>query len=57
LVVAVIQTIRIRRLTKINGLLLLLAIVGALSLAAADRFNVLVEYEEWLKRGLPDRPF
>jgi hypothetical protein len=57
LAVAVVRAVVVRRLTRISWLLLLLAIAGVLSLAAVDRFNVLVEYEEWLKRGLPDRPF
>src|SRR5690349_15575027 len=32
----------------------LLTTVGAVLL---DRFDILVEYEEWLERGMPERPF
>lgn len=32
----------------------LLTVAGAVLL---DRLNILVEYESWLKRGMPERPF
>ncbi|WP_299440716.1 hypothetical protein [uncultured Rhodospira sp.] len=32
-----------------------LAVAGAV--VALDQFNILVEYETWLRRGMPDRSF
>jgi hypothetical protein len=39
---------------------LVLMLLGGLSLPgiiAIDRLNILVSYEAWLKRGMPERPF
>ena len=31
--------------------------VSMLGLYLTDHFNILVGYEEWLRRGMPERPF
>ena len=43
---------------RLLGLSLL--VLGAFSIVGVfvlDRFNILVYYETWLKRGMPERPF
>lgn len=45
---------------KFSGLPACLLIIGTLGLAggvAIDRFNILVQYDVWVARGMPPRPF
>ena len=37
--------------------LLLLGLLTGLGVVLLDRFDILVEYESWLERGMPERPF
>lgn len=38
-------------------MLLVLGLLTVVSVVLIDRLNILVEYETWLERGMPDRPF
>ncbi len=42
---------------KLPILLLLLGVVGIAALFAVDHFNIMLEYNKWLKRGMPEKPF
>jgi hypothetical protein len=37
--------------------IIIIAIITSVNLYAFDYFNIMVEYERWLDRGLPLKPF
>lgn len=54
---AVIESAVTRKISSINAFLLVVALLSLASLWLADRLNILVPYEAWLRRGMPERPF
>jgi hypothetical protein len=45
------------RLRAAGAALLAASLALALLVVALDRFNILTDYETWLQRGMPPRPF
>ncbi|MBB4286056.1 hypothetical protein [Roseospira goensis] len=45
------------RLRRVGAGLVILSLGLVAVLAAFDRFNILIDYETWLQRGMPPRPF
>ncbi|WP_309888631.1 hypothetical protein [Archangium sp.] len=45
------------RLRRAGMALLVLGLLTVVGVVLLDRLNVLVEYEAWLDRGMPERPF
>jgi len=39
-----------------RGLVVAYALLSVLAILGAERANVLVQYERWIERGMPDRP-
>jgi uncharacterized membrane protein len=48
---------RAARLRRAGGALLVLGLLTVLGAVLLDRLDILVEYESWLERGMPERPF
>ncbi len=46
-----------RHLEPMALALVFVGTVSMLGLYLTDHFNILVGYEEWLRRGMPERPF
>lgn len=42
---------------KLTIAIFIVAVLTSINVFAFDYFNVFVEYETWLKRGMPDKPF
>ncbi len=42
---------------RMGAVLLVLGLLTAVGAVLLDRLDILVEYEEWLERGMPERPF
>ncbi|KFA94615.1 hypothetical protein Q664_01530 [Archangium violaceum Cb vi76] len=42
---------------RAGTVLLVLGLLTAGGAVLLDRLDILVEYEEWLERGMPERPF
>jgi hypothetical protein len=47
----------IGNLDILSKLIILIAIVSGINILVFDHLNIMVEYEEWLHRGLPKKPF
>jgi hypothetical protein len=45
------------QLRRMGWALLVLGLFTVLGVVLLDRLNILVEYEAWLERGMPERPF
>ena len=45
------------RTRKIALLILFLCISSLIIIYALDKFNLLVEYHEWIQRGMPEKPW
>jgi hypothetical protein len=43
--------------SRIALIIAIFAVISALAVFALYQFNILVPYEIWLKRGMPNRPF
>ncbi len=46
-----------RRLPKMALCAIVLNLSAMAFIYSVDRFNILVQYEEWVDRGMPDSPF
>ena len=47
---------RYRRWKVVRLLVIAYVVVSISAVVAVDRANVLVQYDRWLKRGMPERP-
>ena len=45
------------RLRRAGTALLVVGLLTVVGIVLLDRLNILVEYEAWLERGMPERPF
>ncbi|WP_155893452.1 hypothetical protein [Cystobacter fuscus] len=45
------------QLRRAGWALLVLGLLSFLGVVLLDQLDILVEYESWLERGMPDRPF
>ncbi|MGZ3460534.1 MAG: hypothetical protein ACXU86_18760 [Archangium sp.] len=48
---------RAARLRRAGMALLVLGLLTVIGAVLLDRLNILVEYDSWLERGMPERPF
>ena len=49
--------LRERRISSLAAALIAAGALGLIFGIAVDQFNILVEYETWIDRGMPARPF
>ncbi|WP_395852398.1 hypothetical protein [Cystobacter fuscus] len=45
------------QLRRAGWALLVLGLLSSMGVVLLDQLDILVEYESWLERGMPDRPF
>ena len=48
---------RAAQLRRAGMALLVLGLLTVVGVVLLDQFDILVEYESWLERGMPERPF
>jgi hypothetical protein len=55
LIIGGMQCVMLRRFAGLPALLTLIGLLGVLLALGIDHFNLLVEHDEWCRRGMPSR--